>query len=146
MKENRVEIRQSIFEVARWPLTTALNLGGFVLDATGLNDKPIRLFDEEPLSRAETALDSANHAIHKNNPDQELAQFEVLRAAGGVTDMRLRYPDTASELGNQIIAAAFEAAFDPNGDDEEIYTEDTPDILPEQPPHRPIPTQRQPSE
>jgi hypothetical protein len=144
MKESRVEIRQSMFDVAKWPLTTALNLGGFVLDAAGLNDKPLRLFDEEPLSRAETAISSANHAIHKSKPDPELAQFEVLRAANGVNDMRKRDPATATELGNRVIAVAFETALELSNNEEQDPDEKVPDILPAIPAHRPIPTQRQP--
>jgi hypothetical protein len=139
-----MEIRRDLFDVAKWPLTTAFNLGGFVLDATGLNDKPVRLFDEEPVSRAETALSTANHAIHKSKPDQELARFEVMRAANGVNDMRERNPDAAAKLGTKVIAAAFEAAIEFGEDTpEDKPAETNPEVKPLLP-H--IPTQRQPSD
>lgn len=103
-----MEIRKGVFDVAKWPMTTAVNLGGFVLDITGLNDRVLRLYEEEPMSRALTALRGATHAIRKSKPDQALAQFEVLRAAGAVKDISKLNPDAAGEIGKEVIEIALE--------------------------------------
>ena len=102
-----MEIRQNIFELARWPLTTAQNLGSFVLDVTGNSDRHAMVY-EEPFSRADTALNAANRAIRKANPDNELAQFEVLRAAKAVNEISKTEPEIVSEIGREVIEIALE--------------------------------------
>jgi hypothetical protein len=103
-----VEIRQGIFDVAKWPLTTAINLGSFVLEVTGREDTAYRLQVQEPISRAFTALHSATRAIRKNKPDQTLARFEVMRAANAVNDLTLMDPELAAEIGHEVVEAALE--------------------------------------
>lgn len=103
-----MEIRKGVFELAKWPLTTAINIGGFVLEATGRSSNTLRLHQEEPLSRASIALYTATRAIRKSRPDQSLAQFEVLRAATAVNDISKQTPELLGEIGREVIEVAME--------------------------------------
>lgn len=103
-----MEIRKGIFELARWPLTTAQNVGSFVLEVIGREDTGYRLQIDEPVSRALTALSTAVRAINKSKPDQDLARFEVMRAANAVDDISMMNPELAVELGHEVIELALE--------------------------------------
>jgi hypothetical protein len=103
-----VEIRQIAFEVARWPLSTVRNIGSFVIEVTGREDYTHRLLIQEPFSRAITALRTASRATHKDNPDQDLARFEVMRAANAINEMSMIDPELAAEMGHEVVEAALE--------------------------------------
>ena len=103
-----MEIRQSVFEVVAWPLTTARNVGSFVLGIAGKEDYAYKLLMQEPLSRAVTALRTSSYAMHKSNPDQDLARFEVMRAATAVNDMSMIDPELAAQIGHDVVEAALD--------------------------------------
>lgn len=137
-----MEIRKGILDVAKWPFTTALNVGSFVLDITGNSDRHAMLYDE-PFSRVETALSTANRAIHKTDPDNDLARFEVLRAAKAVQDISKTEPELISEIGREVIEAALKL---PNEERSiEIVEQVTKTSMESLAPPR-IPTQRLPSD
>lgn len=95
-------------EIIQWPLDRARDIGSFVMMSAGQEHLADRLRRDEPRSRAFTALKSAKRALAKDKPDQDLARFELLRAAIAVESVCDDNPELTQEIGPAIVEAAVE--------------------------------------